>query len=77
MYLRFLNELVVMLNRPVTGHSKAAATSASGLTDSTLSSGPESTQENHNQQSDQLDFAQNLDDPDSLWRRPPVVYGAS
>ena len=61
-YLRFLNELVVTLNRPANQPSITPATK-----------GP-SEVTSHLEKSDQIDFAQNLDDPDSLWQRPPTVY---
>ena len=67
-YLRFLNELVVMLNRPANQTPASATTLATrGATEATSHLEKSSL-------SDQIDFAQNLDDPDSLWRRPPTVY---
>ena len=62
-YLRFLNELVVTLNRPANQSATAPTTR-----------GPSEVISRHLEKSDQIDFAQNLDDPDSLWRRPPTVY---
>lgn len=63
-YLRFLNELVVMLNRPANQSSTAPGPATIGASEAT----------SHLEKSDQIDFAQNLDDPDSLWKRPPTVY---
>ena len=60
-YLRFLNELVITLNRPANQTANAPG-ATSHLEKPSLPVG------------DQIDFAQNLDDPDSLWRRPPTVY---
>ena len=65
-YLRFLNELVITLNRPANQSATAPATRGASETESHLK-----------KSSDQVDFAQNLDDPDSLWRRPPSVYETS
>ena len=63
--MRFLNELVVTLNRPA--NQTATAPAATGG----VMPHPEKPRLTL---SDQIDFAQNLDDPDSLWRRPPTVY---
>ena len=66
-YLRFLNELVVMLNKPATS---ASLSSDSASQDHQSSS----THQEKPSTVNQLDFAQNLDDPDSLWQRPTTVY---
>lgn len=59
--MRFLNELVLTLNRPANQTANAPGATLH-LEKPNLPVG------------DQIDFAQNLDDPDSLWRRPPTVY---